>query len=68
MFRHHPEEKGAYELALTYAQKENADIILVCDPDADRMGVGVLQKLKRFDFLHKHRIHHINRLIHRLRF
>ncbi len=37
-----PEEKGAYELALTYAQKENADIILVCDPDADRMGVGVL--------------------------
>ncbi|MCI9293101.1 MAG: phospho-sugar mutase [Erysipelotrichaceae bacterium] len=37
-----PEEKGAYELALTYAKKEHADIILVCDPDADRMGVGVL--------------------------
>ncbi len=37
-----PEEKGAYELALKYAKKENADIILVCDPDADRMGVGVL--------------------------
>lgn len=37
-----PEEKGAYELALKYAQKEQADIILVCDPDADRMGVGVL--------------------------
>lgn len=37
-----PEEKGAYELALTYAKKTNADIILVCDPDADRMGVGVL--------------------------
>lgn len=37
-----PEEKGAYELALKYAEKENADIILVCDPDADRMGVGVL--------------------------
>lgn len=36
-----PEEKGAYELALQYAKKENADIILVCDPDADRMGVGV---------------------------
>lgn len=37
-----PEEKGAYELALTYAKREHADIILVCDPDADRMGVGVL--------------------------
>ena len=36
-----PEEKGAYELALQYAKKEQADIILVCDPDADRMGVGV---------------------------
>lgn len=36
-----PEEKGAYELALQYAEKEDADIILVCDPDADRMGVGV---------------------------
>lgn len=36
-----PEEEGAYELALVYAKREDADIILVCDPDADRMGVGV---------------------------
>lgn len=36
-----PEEKEAYELALKYAKKVDADIILVCDPDADRMGVGV---------------------------
>ncbi len=36
-----PEEKAAYELCLQYAQREDADIILVCDPDADRMGVGV---------------------------
>lgn len=36
-----PEEAGAYDLAIEYAQKEDADIILVCDPDADRMGVGV---------------------------
>ncbi|MBP3891444.1 MAG: phospho-sugar mutase [Solobacterium sp.] len=35
-----PEQPGAYELALEYAKKEDADIILVCDPDADRMGVG----------------------------
>ncbi|SJZ37538.1 phospho-sugar mutase [Anaerorhabdus furcosa] len=38
-----PEEAGAYELALEYAKKNDADIILVCDPDADRMGVGVKQ-------------------------
>ncbi len=36
-----PEQSGAYELALEYAKKNDADIILVCDPDADRMGVGV---------------------------
>ena len=39
-----PEEKGAYDLALEYAKREDADIILVCDPDADRMGVGVKHK------------------------
>ncbi|MEF9961913.1 MAG: phospho-sugar mutase [Erysipelotrichaceae bacterium] len=36
-----PEEKAAYDLALEYAARVDADIILVCDPDADRMGVGV---------------------------
>lgn len=36
-----PEEAGAYELAIQYAKQKQADIILVCDPDADRMGVGV---------------------------
>ena len=36
-----PEEPGAYILAQEYAERENADLILVCDPDADRMGVGV---------------------------
>lgn len=39
-----PEEKGAYELSLKYAEENQADIILVCDPDADRMGVGVLHE------------------------
>lgn len=37
-----PEQPGAYELALKYAKENHADLILVCDPDADRMGVGVL--------------------------
>lgn len=36
-----PEQPGAYELALKYAREYDADVILVCDPDADRMGVGV---------------------------
>ena len=33
--------KQVDEMALEYAKREDADIILVCDPDADRMGVGV---------------------------
>ena len=37
-----PEQAGAYELSLEYAKENQADLILVCDPDADRMGVGVL--------------------------
>ena len=37
-----PEELASYNLALEYAEREKADIILSCDPDADRMGVGVL--------------------------
>lgn len=37
-----PEEPKAYVKAIEYAKNNNADLILVCDPDADRMGVGVL--------------------------
>ncbi len=36
-----PEEEASYELAIEYARKVSADIILSCDPDADRMGVAV---------------------------
>lgn len=36
-----PEEPASYNLALDYAKRENADIVLSCDPDADRMGVAV---------------------------
>lgn len=38
-----PEEIASYDLALEYARRENADIVLSCDPDADRMGVAVKQ-------------------------
>lgn len=41
-----PEDPRAYILALEYAEKTKADLILVCDPDADRMGVGALHEGK----------------------
>ena len=34
-----PEDKKAFKLALELAEKEDADIVLATDPDADRLGV-----------------------------
>ncbi len=34
-----PEDKKAFALALKLAEKEDADIVLATDPDADRLGV-----------------------------
>ena len=36
-----PEEAGAYEEVLKLAKDIDASLLLVCDPDGDRMGVGV---------------------------
>lgn len=36
-----PEEKGAYEEVLKLAKEIDAKLLLVCDPDGDRMGVGI---------------------------
>ena len=36
-----PEEKAALELAVRLAKKENADLVLATDPDADRVGIAV---------------------------
>ena len=36
-----PEEPGAYEEVLKLAKQIDAKLLLVCDPDGDRMGVGV---------------------------
>ena len=36
-----PEEAGAYEGVIALAKEIDADLLLVCDPDGDRMGVGV---------------------------
>lgn len=38
-----PEESASYDKAIEYAKREGADIVLSCDPDADRMGVVVRQ-------------------------
>lgn len=34
-----PEDKKAFELALSFAKKVDADIVLATDPDADRLGI-----------------------------
>ncbi len=36
-----PEEKPAMQLALDMAQRDNADLVLATDPDADRVGAGI---------------------------
>ena len=36
-----PEEKGALDLAIEQAVKENADVLLANDPDADRLAVAL---------------------------
>jgi phosphoglucomutase len=37
-----PENTEAFEYAIRYGQKHNADILIATDPDADRLGVAVL--------------------------
>ena len=37
-----PEEKSAYELAIKLGEKKNADLLIATDPDADRLGIAVL--------------------------
>lgn len=47
-----PEAPAAYELALALAEKENADLVLATDPDADRLGVYVKdQKTNEYHML-----------------
>ncbi|MBR0138227.1 MAG: phospho-sugar mutase [Erysipelotrichaceae bacterium] len=41
-----PEEKKAYNLAIEYGERVNADIILTTDPDGDRLGVAALKNGK----------------------
>lgn len=45
-----PEEKPSYDLALEYAKKVDADLILSTDPDADRMGI-VVKHHDKYEYL-----------------
>ena len=46
-----PEESQAFEMALSYGHKLEADILLATDPDADRMGVAVRDMTGEYVFL-----------------
>jgi len=36
-----PEDERAYDLAIQYAKRENVDVVITTDPDADRVGIAV---------------------------
>lgn len=46
-----PEERDALDLAITYAKKHDADIVIATDPDADRMGIAVKKESGEFDVI-----------------
>ena len=46
-----PEDKEGFYLAVEYAEKSGADVILGTDPDADRLGVLVKNKDGSYDVL-----------------
>lgn len=43
-----PEEPSAYELPLIYAKENNADLVMVTDPDADRIGIAFLNSKNEY--------------------
>ncbi len=46
-----PEEIKAYDLALAYAKKNDSDLIIANDPDADRLGIMFKDKQADYVFL-----------------
>ncbi|TKC16993.1 phospho-sugar mutase [Robertmurraya kyonggiensis] len=46
-----PEEHEAFEIAISYGDRLNADILMGTDPDADRLGVAVRNNSGKFDVL-----------------
>ncbi|MFV0246764.1 MAG: phospho-sugar mutase [Mycoplasmatales bacterium] len=46
-----PEDEKAFTLAIKYLEKNNADLILINDPDADRLGVAIRNRDNEIIFL-----------------
>ena len=46
-----PEVKSCFNLGIEIAKKENCDLVIGTDPDADRMGI-VLKRAKYFIIFH----------------
>ena len=46
-----PEEEIAFELALEYAKKNDADLIIANDPDADRLGIMCKKTLNSNEYI-----------------
>lgn len=46
-----PEEHAAFKLAIEYGEKEDADILLATDPDADRVGLAVKNEAGEYEVL-----------------
>lgn len=46
-----PEDRGAYNMAIKYANAVVADVIILTDPDSDRLGVAIPDSLGRYQIL-----------------
>ncbi|MGR3766030.1 phospho-sugar mutase [Rossellomorea sp. NS-SX7] len=46
-----PEEHTAFELAIQYGEREDADILMGTDPDTDRLGVAVKNSEGKYEVL-----------------
>jgi phosphoglucomutase len=46
-----PEEHDAFELAIQYGERENADILMGTDPDTDRLGVAIRNGEGKYEVL-----------------
>ncbi len=51
-----PEEPAALEMGIALARRENADLVIATDPDADRAGIAVRRKDGTFTLLTGNRI------------
>src|SRR5690625_4366312 len=51
-----PEEHSAFEIAIEYGERTNADLLIGTDPDADRMGIAVRFPNGKFEVLNGNQI------------